>query len=97
MPLTDHRAIYINVQLFATDFTQCKLTKQHWKLNNSLLEHKPVIKEINKLISQFWVKASREKAYNTKWKLFKFEVCKFLRRYGINMAKSRGIEEEEFL
>lgn len=93
-PLTDHRAIYINVQLFTTDSTR---RSSYWKLNNSLLEHKLVIKEINKLICQFWDKANKENTYNSNWELFKFEVCKFLRRYGSNIAKSRRIEEEELI
>ncbi len=95
MPLTDHRAVYINVQLFASHLTHCR--SSYWKLNNSLLEHKSVKKEINKLVSQFWDKAKKEKSYSTNWELFKFEVCKFLRRYGSYVAKSRRIEEEEII
>lgn len=94
-PLTDHRAVYINVQLFASDITHGR--SSYWKLNNSLLINKLVIKEVNKLVSQFWNKATKEKSYSTNWELFKFEVCKFLRRYGSHIAKSRRIEEEEII
>lgn len=48
-PLTDHRAIYINIQLVASDSTLCRAS--YWKLNNSLLEHKAVKTEVQKLVS----------------------------------------------
>lgn len=69
-PLTDHRAIYINIQLVASDSMRCQAS--YWKLNNSVLEHKAVKTEVEKLVSQFWNKAKMENSYSTNWELFKF-------------------------
>lgn len=46
-PLTDHRAIYINLQLFTTNNVK---RSSYWKLNSSLLNHTTVKSEIRRLI-----------------------------------------------
>uniref|UniRef100_A0A669D202 Reverse transcriptase domain-containing protein n=1 Tax=Oreochromis niloticus TaxID=8128 RepID=A0A669D202_ORENI len=94
-PLTDHRAIHIDVQMFTLDNIPHKFS--YWKLNNSLLKDKMVNMQINKLIVYYWNKANREKSFCTNWELFKFEACKFLRRYGSQIAKLRKAEEQEVI
>lgn len=94
-PLTDHRAIYINIQLFTYDNLPCR--SSYWKLNSSLLEHKMVKTEIRKLIDHFWDKAIKEESYNLNWELFKFEAGKFLRQYGAKVAKARTAEEDKLI
>lgn len=86
-PLTDHRAIHINIQFSTTDDAPHR--SSYWKLNNSLLEHDTVKTKIRKLISHFWNKAESENLYSTNWELFKFESGKFLRQYGSSISKSK--------
>lgn len=45
------------------------------------------------MISSFWIKANGENAYSTNWELFKFEIGKFIRKFGSLMAKSKKAEE----
>lgn len=94
-PLTDHRAIHINIQMLTPDNIPYK--SSYWKLNNSLLKHEVVNTQINKLLTYYWNKANREKSFCTNWELFKFDACKFLRRYGSEIAKLRKTEEEEVI
>lgn len=48
----------------------------------------------NKLVAYYWNKANREKSFCTNWEPFKYEACKFLRRYGSDIAKLRKAEVE---
>lgn len=92
-PLTDHRAIYINLQLFPTNIRR----SSYWKLNSSLLSHTFVKSEITRLINHFIDKANIENCYGKNWELFKFETSKMLRQYGAKIAKSRAAEEENLI
>lgn len=94
-PLTDHRAIHINIQLFVPDNTLGR--SSYWKLNNSLLKFEVVKVEITKQITRFWIKTKLDKSYSSNWELFKFETGQFLRKYGSFIAKSRRAEEEEVI
>lgn len=48
-PLTDHNAVSISVSLCSNNFKICRST--YWKLNSSLLQHKTVKIEIEKLMN----------------------------------------------
>lgn len=48
-PLTDHNAVSISVSLCSNNFKICRRT--YWKLNSSLLQHKTVKIEIQKLMN----------------------------------------------
>ena len=50
-PLTDHRAIHINIQLSASNTIRRSC---YWKLNNSLFKHEKVTTKIINLIT--WAK-----------------------------------------
>lgn len=93
-PLTDHRAIYINVKLLPHNQT---VKSSNWKLNNSLLLHKSVQKNVKDLISIYWNKAKMENAFSTNWELLKFEIGKYLRKYGSFMAKIKQAEETKII
>lgn len=92
-PLTDHKAICIKINLSTVD--KCAVQSGYWTLNSSLLLNDDVKKEVKGLISHFWSKAKEEKHFGVNWELFKFEVGKYLRRYGSLKAKSRRAEEEK--
>lgn len=92
--LTDHRAIYINLQLFPTIAIN---RSSYWKLNSSLLSHTIVKSEITRLLKHFIHKANIENSYGINWEILKFERSKMLRQYGAKIAKSRAAAEEENL
>ncbi len=78
-PLTDHKAVVLqvslnsNIQFFRSSY---------WKLNNSLLKHETVNEMVQKLINHFWTGAGAENNYVQNWELLKFEVAKFMRKFG---------------
>jgi len=92
-PLTDHKAIYLNVKLDSFD-TNIR-SASYWKLNSSLLNSSIVKFEVNKLLSHFWRQACVEKSDCKNWELFKFEISKYFRRYSSVIAKSRRAEEDQ--
>ena len=53
--------------------------------------------EVNGLLSHFWERACEEKSYCKNWELFKFEVSKYLRKYGSHFSKSTRAEEEKVI
>ena len=94
-PLTDHRAIYIHIKIFTPDTNFGRAS--YLKLNSSLLNNDMVNFEVKDLLSHVWERACEEKSYYKKWELFKFEVSKYLRKYGSNLAKTRRAEEEKVI
>lgn len=66
-------------------------------MNSSLLRHDIVKSELSRLIKMFWQKALNEENYGKNWELLKFELGKYLRRYGSELAKSRRRSEEEII
>ncbi|CDQ78802.1 unnamed protein product [Oncorhynchus mykiss] len=71
-PLTDHRAIYIDIKIFNPDINLGRAS--YWKLNSSLLNNDIVKFEVKDLLSHFWERACEEKSYCKNWELFKFET-----------------------
>lgn len=90
-PLTDHKAIYIKINLSTSQF--CTTRSVFWKLNRTLLSIEAVKKDVTDLISYFWSKAKKEKQFCTNWELMKFELGKFFRKFSGNLAKSKRAEE----
>lgn len=50
--------------------------------------------KINYFINHYWKKAVKECSFSNNWELFKFDISKFMRRYGSELAKLRKAEEE---
>ena len=88
-PLTDHKAIYIKIQL-STQI--CRPRSTYWKLNSSLLSNEELKKEVSSLITRFWTKAKIEEQFCKYWELLKFELGIFLRKFSSNLAKSRKVK-----
>ncbi len=63
-PLTDHKAIYINLNLQSINHNA---NISYWKLNNSLLLHNEVQKKVKYLICSFWSKAKLENDFGKNW------------------------------
>lgn len=91
-PLTDHKAVSINISLLSSPSSNYH--NSYWKLNKSLLEHEFVKMTIRSLIAQYCNIAQISNNYYTNWELFKFEACKFLRKFGSLLSKARKFEEE---
>lgn len=95
-PLTDHTAISITVSLISNSVLP-PMKASLWKLNNSVLKFEKVQDKIKELISDFWNEASSKKSYGRYWELFKFELGKFLRKFGSDLAKKRRVAEENII
>lgn len=91
-PLTDHKAVSITISLLSSPSSNYH--NSYWKLNKSLLEHEFVKMTIRSLIAQYCNIAQISNNYYTNWELFKFEACKFLRKFGSLLSKARKFEEE---
>lgn len=91
-PLTDHKAIFIKIKLSVSTLNSIK--PSYWKINGSLLSHNSVKLKINYFINHYWEKAVRERSFSNNWELLKFDISKFMRRYGSELAKLRKAEEE---
>lgn len=94
-PLTDHKAVTININLFPGSGDTTKFS--YWKMNSSLLKHECVKKEITRLVTFYWDKALKNDIFSKNWELLKFEIGKYLRKYGSELAKMRRIEEEQLV
>lgn len=52
-----------------------------------------VKREVSRLICQFWGKANKENSFCSNWELLKFEVTKYLRKFGSRLATyKRAVE-----
>lgn len=91
-PLTDHKAIYLSIALSSNQSSGPKAS--FWKLNSSLLENNQVKQRVKELIENFWIKADSQKDYGTNWELLKYELGKFLRKFGGDLAKNRQAVED---
>lgn len=49
------------------------------------------------MIRVYWEKAELEKAYGRNWELLKYELRKFLRKFGSDIAKQNELIEDEVL
>ncbi len=94
-PLTDHNAVSISIPLCSANTKINRNT--YWKLKNSLLQHKIVKLESEKLILQFWNKAKIENSFCSNWELFKFKVSQYLQKYSSISTKSHRMEEEKVI
>jgi len=94
-PLTDHKAIQININLLPTNYA--KLYNSYWKLNSSVLKHEAVILEVKKCIYLFWSRAKVERVYGKHWELLKFKLGKFFRNYCSNATKLKRAQEEDII
>ena len=92
-PLTYHKAIYLSITLSSDQSSGPKAS--FWKRNSSLSEHDQVKQRVKELIANFWIKADSQKACGTNWELLKYELGKFLRRFGGDLAKNRRAVEDE--
>ncbi len=92
-PLTDHSAVSLKICLSASlDFSS---SPSYWKLNNSLLLFEDVNKNITLLIEQYWRRALVLDSYCCQWELLKFEIGKYFRKFGSNLAKLKRAEENK--
>lgn len=57
--------------------------------------YKDVKKNIASLIEQHWRSALVLDSYCCQWELLKFEICKYLRKFGSNLAKLKKAEENK--
>jgi len=89
-PLTDHKAVSIKF-MFSPEARFIK--GSYWKMNSSLLNHKEVKSELERLIGFYWSKAKRENHYGLNWELLKYEIGKYLRKFSSNLAKLKRLEE----
>ncbi len=94
VPLTDHRAVSINVGL--QSFSNIHYNS-YWKLNNSTLDNEYVKVSVRRMIEHYWNLAQLSNEYCNNWELLKFEIGKFLRNYGSVLAKARKHEEENII
>lgn len=94
MPLTDHKAVSINISLHSS--LSSNYHNSYRKLNKSLLEHEFEMTMCS-LIAQYWNLAQISNNYCTNWELFKFEACKFLRKFGSLLSKAKKLEEETII
>lgn len=94
-PLTDHNAIYLVVNLSQKAIPTSKSLL--WKLNNSLLKYEKAKQQIIELIQIYWEKAKSQNNYGRNWELLKYELGKFLRKFGSDIAKQKRLIEDEVL
>ncbi len=73
------------------------LKRYYWKLNNYLLKYKKVKQQINELIPIYWERVESERAYGHNWELLKYELGKFFRKFGSDVAKQNRLMEDEVL
>ncbi len=91
-PLTDHKAVLLNVNLSRDNLNVKHFS--YWKMNCSLLKRNSVKTELQRLIKRHWDQAQKDKIYGKNWELLKYEIGKYMRKYGSNLAKSRRKEVE---
>lgn len=91
MPLTDHKAVSINIGLQSFSNNHYN---SYWKLNNSVLDHESVKVTIRSFTAHYWNIAQLSNDYCNNWELLKFEIGKSLRNYGSVLAKAKKCEEE---
>lgn len=95
-PLTDHNAIYILVNLSQNiAINTCKPSL--WKLNGSLLKYERAKQQIIELIQIYWERAKSQNVFGHNWELLKYELGKFLRKFGSNIAKQNRLIGDEVL
>lgn len=95
-PLTDHNAIYIFINL--SQSTTINNNKSLiWKLNNSLLKYEKAKQQVEEIIHIYWEKAKSQKAYGRNWELLKYELGKFFRKFGGDIAKQNRLNEDKIL
>ncbi len=63
----------------------------------SILNYEDVKTEVRRLIRKYWNEAQIDNKYCSKWKLMKFEIAKYLRKYSSDLAKRRNAEEDEIV
>lgn len=68
-----------------------------WKLNNSLLKYEKAKQQIIELIQIYWERAKSQNNYGRNWELLKYELGKFLRKFGSDIAKQKRLIEDEVL
>ncbi len=92
-PISDHSAVSLKICFSASlDFSS---SPSYWKLNNSLLLFEDVKKNITLLIEQYWRSALVLDSYCCQWELLKFEISKYIRKFGSNLIKLKRAEENE--
>ena len=91
-PFSDHQIVTLKAALSPASNIPRALC---WKLNNSLLTHDSVLKDIKKLINSHWEKATVLNSFSLQWELLKFEVGKYIRKYSSDLNKRRRLEEED--
>ncbi len=72
MPLTDHKAVSINVSLQSFSNNHYN---SYWKLNNSILDNEPVKVTIRRLIAHYWNLAQLSNDYCNNWEFKKLWKC----------------------
>ena len=93
-PLTDHKTINLQINFNSDASTHWNT---YWKLNNSVLKHKVVTEKIHLLIKCYWQRALNDRCFQKNWELLKFEIAKYLRKYGSSLAKLRNEEETKVI
>lgn len=89
-PLSDHKTIHIFSPL--VHFSTIPKSS-YYKFKNTILKHKVVVAEIDRIIRYYWNKAINEKLFSNNWELLKYENAKYLRKYGSDLMKKRRAEE----
>lgn len=90
-PLTDHKAICISLNISAG--STLTTHSSYWKLNCSALQNGIVQYKIKDMISLYWSKANKENCFGLNWDLLKYEIGKYLRKFGAETVKARKAEE----
>lgn len=53
--------------------------------------------KIYELIRSYWFKAETQKEYGRNWELLKYELGKFLRKFGADLAKEKRATEDDII
>lgn len=95
LSLIDHKVIYISISLSLDQSSGPEAS--FWKLNSSLPEHEQVKLQIKEMINTFWSRAKSQSSYGRNWELLKYEIGKFLRKFGGDQAKEKRAVEDDVI
>ena len=92
--LTDHKLIYISVNLNNTKDQDKRTRSSYWKLNNALLEDKQFLSMAKLTINENWRKAKALNSFREQLEFLKYQIRRLATHRGKEMAKDKWIMED---
>ena len=92
--LTDHKLIYISVNLNNINDQDKRIRTGYWKLNNTLLEDKQFLSMAKLTINENWRKAKAMNSFEAQWEFLKYQIRRLATHRGKEMAKDKRIMDD---